>query len=90
MTVIKSFITDNKFEGFLLGSSDGETKYLTVDEYQTYLENTGKKIFVRFPNESNYEEIKLDLSKVEISNEFEYEYFSRYNDITLALKKPLT
>ncbi len=87
MTVIKSFIKDNKFEGFLLGSDDGETMYLTVEEYQKYLENSGTKVFVRFPNESIYEESKLDFKKIEITNEFQHEYFGWYNGTAISLKK---
>jgi len=89
MTIIKTFIKDNKFEGFLMGSDDGETKCLTLEEYQTYLQNTGKKMSVRFPNESVYEEIKIDLQKFEISNEFEHEYFGWYGDTAIALKKSI-
>jgi hypothetical protein len=87
MTILKTFINENKFEGFLVGSDDGETKYLTTKEYQGYLENTGKKFSVRFPNESIYEHIKLDLEKFEISNEFEHEYFGWYGGSAIALKK---
>lgn len=89
MTTIKTFIKDDKFEGFLLGSDDGETKYLTVEEYQNYLQNIGKKMSVRFPNESVYEEFKLDLQKFKISNEFEHEYFGWYGDTAIALKKSI-
>jgi hypothetical protein len=89
MIVINTFIKDKKFEGFLLGSDDGETKYLTIEEYQNYIQNSGKKILVRFPNESNYEEANLNLEKFEISNEFEHEYFGWYDNTAIALKKSI-
>lgn len=87
MTIVKSFIKDNKFEGFLVASGNGDTEYLTIKEYKEYLQNTGKKLSVRFPNESVYDEINLDLEKFTISNEFEHEYFGWYNDTAISLKK---
>ena len=89
MTIIKTFIEEKKFQGFLIGSEDGETKFLTTQEFQTFLENTNKKVSVRFANESYYDELKLDLDKFIISNEFQHEYFGWYGDSPIALKKSI-
>jgi len=85
--VIKYQVEDKKIKGVLAQSSDGETVYWSVREYQVYLTNTGKKISVRFPNEITYDEVNLDLEKFEISNEFDHEYFGWYNGTAIALKK---
>jgi hypothetical protein len=63
VNIIKYFIEDKKFKGFLVQSTDGETKYLDTKDYQLYLKNSGKKLSVRFPNESIYDEFNLDLEK---------------------------
>ena len=86
-SVINTFVENNKFVGFIIQSSDGETKYLNTKDYQQLLKNLGKKISVRFPNESVYEDINIDLEKFTISNEFAHEYFGWYDGSAIALKK---
>lgn len=87
MTVIKSFITDNKFEGFLVSADNGDTNYMTTKDFQNYLKNISKKLLVRLPNETIYDEINLDLEKFEISNEFDHEFFGWYDGTAISLKK---
>ena len=87
ISVIKSFVEERKFKGFLVQSDDGETKYLDLNEYQKLMENVGEKFKIRFPNETVYDEIMLDLNNFEVSNEFEHEYFGFYNNEPIALKK---
>ena len=86
-SVIKTFVENNKLVGFMVQSPDGETKYLNIKEYQQLLNNLGKKMSIRFPNESVYEDINIDLEKFTISNEFDHEYFGWYDGSAIALKK---
>jgi hypothetical protein len=45
------------------------------------------KVFVRFPNESFYEKLIIDINKFKISNEFEQEVFGWYENIYISIKK---
>ena len=87
ISIIKSFIEDKKFKGFLVQSDDGESKYLNLNDYQKLMVNQGQKFKVRFPNEIIYDDMMLDLNNFEVSNEFEHEYFGFYNNEPIALKK---
>lgn len=46
-----------------------------------------KTVLVRFPNESDYVEMQIDISKFKQENEFEYEIFGWYNSTYIAIKK---
>jgi hypothetical protein len=87
LNIIKTFVEDKKFVGFLVDSGNGDTQYMTANDFQNYLNNKNKKLLVRFPNEIIYDEMFLDLEKFEISNEFEHEYFGLYDNEPIALKK---
>lgn len=87
LSVIKTIIEDKKIKGFMVQSSNGDTEYVDIKNYTIFLENTNKKFKVRFPNESVYEDLIIDLDKFVISNEFEHEYFGWYCDTAIALKK---
>ena len=43
--------------------------------------------WVRFPNESTYQEIKLDIDKFERRNEFDDEVFGLYEGSYISIKK---
>jgi hypothetical protein len=87
LSVIKTFVENKKFIGFLIQSDDGESRYLDLNEFQKLMENKGQKFKVRFPNETFYDDMMLDLNNFEVSNEFEHEYFGFYNNEPIALKK---
>ena len=44
-------------------------------------------VLVRFPNESYWDEMKIDLSKFKQENEFDHEVFGWYEDIYISIKK---
>ena len=46
-----------------------------------------KMFWVRFPNESTYQEIKLDIDKFEHRNEFDDEVFGLYEGSYISIKK---
>lgn len=46
-----------------------------------------KKCFVRFPNESYFEEILIDMSKFKPEKEFSDEIFGWYNNLYISIKK---
>lgn len=87
ISLLNYLIEDRKIKGVTLQAPDGETKFLDIKDYKTLLNNTGSKIHVRFPNESIYDEVLIDLEKFEISNEFEHEIFGWYNGTAISIKK---
>lgn len=87
LSLLNMIVEDRKFTGAILQAPDGETKFLDIKEYSDLLKKTGKKTFVRFANESVFDEVPLDLEKVEISNEFECEYFGWYGGTAISIKK---
>lgn len=44
-------------------------------------------MFVRFPNESSFKEVLIDMSKFKANNEFKDEIFGWYGDIYISIKK---
>jgi len=46
-----------------------------------------RKVFARFPNESFYDEILIDMDEFKILNEFENEIFGLYKSIHIFIKK---
>lgn len=46
-----------------------------------------KKVLVRFPNESEFQELMIDLDKFKPTKEFKDEIFGWYGDIYISLKK---
>ena len=89
INITKTLIENNKFVGFIAETSNGDSQYMTIKDFQMYLKNKNKNLSVRFPNESVYQEITLNLDEFIISNEFQHEYFGWYNNTAIALKKPI-
>lgn len=87
ISLLSYLIEDQKIKGVTLQGPDGETKFVDLKEYMTLLENTGSKISVRFPNESFFEELSINLEKFEVSNEFPHEIFGWYNGTAISIKK---
>ena len=46
-----------------------------------------KKVLVRFPNESFFEEIFIDMNKFNPEKEFNDEIFGWYGDLYISIKK---
>jgi hypothetical protein len=46
-----------------------------------------KKVNVRFPNESFFEEIEINMSEFKPTTEFDDEVFGWYGDIYISIKK---
>jgi hypothetical protein len=87
LTIIETFIEDKKFKGFMVQSSNGDTQYMDIKEYKTYLQNRNKKSLVRFADLIAYDELNIDLEEFTISNEFKDEYFGWYHGTPIAIKK---
>jgi len=87
ISLLSYLIEDQKIKGATLQAPDGETKFVDLKEYMTLLENTGSKISVRFPNESYYDEVSIDLNKFDVTNVFDHEIFGWYNGTAISIKK---
>lgn len=87
ISLLSYLIEDRKIKGATLQAPDGETKYLDIKDYKKLLENTGTKILVRFPNEDYFDDVKIDLEKFEVSNEFPHEIFGWYDGTAISIKK---
>jgi hypothetical protein len=87
ISLLSYLIENRKITGATVMSPDGETKFLDIKEYKNLIENTGSKISVRFPNESFFEEVSIDLEKFEVSNEFPHEIFGWYDGTAISIKK---
>lgn len=46
-----------------------------------------KKVQVRFPNESNYQEVNFDLSLFQVHNVYENEVFGYYDNMYVFINK---
>jgi hypothetical protein len=48
-----------------------------------------KKMLVRFPNESFFEEMLIDMDKFKLEKEFDDEMFGWYNGLFISIKKTI-
>jgi hypothetical protein len=46
-----------------------------------------KKVLVRFPNESFFEEMLIDMGKFKLEKEFDDKMFGWYGEIYISIKK---
>ena len=46
-----------------------------------------KKMLVRFPNESFFEEVSIDINKFKLEKEFDDEMFGWYYGVYICIKK---
>jgi hypothetical protein len=85
----------NEFNDYLvllseMSNIDLDRKMLLMENFikRVKTEKNNKKTYlVRMPNESEYIELDLDLTNVEIKNDFDDEFFINHGGVLIAVKK---